>query len=85
MISFWLIHRVKDNDFVLCAMKKVIPAVLEKALTLGSTISQIIHKVSESMIFFIKMEYLILKFLRLTVQVASSGTQGWSLLPESFP
>ena len=46
MILFWLIYRVKDNDFVLCAMKKVIPAVLEKALTLGSTISQIIHKVS---------------------------------------
>ena len=54
MILFWLIYRVKDNDFVLCAMKKVIPAVLEKALTLGSTISQIIHKVSESMIFLSK-------------------------------
>ena len=51
MISFWFVYRVKDNDFVSCALKVVISAVLEKAITLGVTITQIIHKVSKFMIF----------------------------------
>ena len=51
MVLFWLIYRVKDNDFVYCALKVVIAAVLEKAITLGVTITQIIHKVSKFMIF----------------------------------
>ena len=40
-----LIYRVKDNDFVFCALKIVIAAAKEKAKCLGVTINQIIHKV----------------------------------------
>ena len=40
------IFRVKDNNFVFCAMKVVIPAVLKNARELGITVKQIVHKVS---------------------------------------
>ena len=42
LISFC---RTKDNKFVYCAMKLVIAAVLDKALSLGIDVCQIIHKV----------------------------------------
>ena len=40
-----MFFRVKDNHWVYCAMKVVIPAVLEKARELGVSVEQIIHKV----------------------------------------
>ena len=40
-----IFYRVKDNHFVYCAMRIVIAAALEKARSLGITVSQIIHKV----------------------------------------
>ena len=40
-----MFFRVKDNHWVYCAMKVVIPAVLEKARELGVSVDQIIHKV----------------------------------------
>lgn len=40
-----LFYRTKDNKWVYCAMRIVIAAVLEKALSLGIDVCQIIHKV----------------------------------------
>ena len=53
---------VKDNHWVYCAMKVVIPAVLEKARELGVSVDQIIHKVisvATLLIFLIFFSYLV--------------------------
>ena len=65
-----IFYRVKDNHFVYCAMRIVIAAALEKARSLGITVSQIIHKV---LVFTVNVSCIAFK-----IQTDRPSSQFWN-------